>query len=49
MVTANLAPAAAAPAAAMASPAGDAELIPQDAPGPAIQVGFDPLRATAGR
>ena len=36
------------PAAAMAS-IGDAEFVPQDALGPAIQIIFDAIKATAGR
>ena len=37
------------PAAAMASMHGDAEFVPQDALGPAIQIIFDAIKATAGR
>jgi acetylornithine deacetylase/succinyl-diaminopimelate desuccinylase-like protein len=37
------------PAAAMASMHGDAEFIPQDALGPAIQIIFDAIKTTAGR
>jgi acetylornithine deacetylase/succinyl-diaminopimelate desuccinylase-like protein len=37
------------PAAAVASMHGDAEFIPQDALGPAIQILFDAITATAGR